>query len=195
QRAITVAAAMATLDAVPHLDTVAHFADLGGGAGNIAMALAERWPQAQGEIVELTEPAEVARQHIADAGLSDRLRARTGKLAEGAPARGYDLIWCSSVLHFVPDLDACLADIYRALAPGGVFVSAHAEWPEATVSAQSHRVMSYYLPLRLRDCYVSGPGELLNRLKVAGFRHVSHWEVGSFPVAPLQVHAARKADR
>lgn len=191
QRGVSVPAALAVFDALSMPEPVRHFADLGGGPGRMAIAMAQRWPQAHGDLIELPEPAEVARTRIAEAGLEERIRVRSGGLAQDAPASGYDLVWCSSVLHFVPDPAATLADIHAAFAPGGLLISAHAEiYPDA---ATARKVMTYYLPLRLRGCHVMNTGELTYNLHHAGFASICEWTAWDFPVAPLRIHAARRA--
>ena len=66
-----------------------------------------------GCVFDWPETVAVAAANIAHAQLSHRLEILGGD---------YDLIWCSSVLHFVPDMTAALRKIHAALTPGGVFV-------------------------------------------------------------------------
>ena len=55
----------------------------------------------------------VAGQLAADAGLQERIAILGGDLSQDTFGEGYDVIWCSSVLHFVPD---CLDLLRRASA-------------------------------------------------------------------------------
>ena len=94
-----------------------------------------------GVVFELPEAADVAAQHIAEAGLASRLEARGGDLARDDIGTGYDLIWCSSVLHFVPELSACLAKLHAALKPGGELICVHAEIPDRTRGGPPHALL------------------------------------------------------
>ncbi|WP_047472026.1 class I SAM-dependent methyltransferase, partial [Delftia sp. ZNC0008] len=112
-------------------------------------------------------------------------------LATDGIGSGYDLVWCSSVLHFVPDAAAVVAKVFDALAPGGVFVCAHAEVDETPEAAL--RTLPYYLPMRLLGRSVTRRGELQALLAQAGFERIERIESREFPMAPLAVLIARKA--
>ncbi len=88
--------------------------DLGGGPGLVAIALARQLPALSGTVFEYPQTAAVA--------ACARLHAQGGDLDSDDIGRGYDLIWCSSVLHFVRDLPATLQRLHAALAPGGLLV-------------------------------------------------------------------------
>ena len=114
-----------------------------------------------------------------------------GNLATDGIGSGYDLVWCSSVLHFVPDAAAVVAKVFDALAPGGVFVCAHAEVDDTPEAAL--RTLPYYLPMRLLGRSVTRRGELQALLAQAGFERIERIESREFPMAPLAVLIARKA--
>ncbi|WP_220347851.1 class I SAM-dependent methyltransferase [Alkalilimnicola ehrlichii] len=148
QRAVTMDVARGILSRLPEFPHVQRMLDLGGGPGGVAIALARENPRLRGVVFELPETAAVAHQAIADAGLAEQLEARGGDLTSDALGEGFDLIWCASVLHFVPDIHETLRCVRAALKPGGVLVCAQAEIPATADAAQ--RVLSYYLPLLLR---------------------------------------------
>jgi (2Fe-2S) ferredoxin/predicted O-methyltransferase YrrM len=96
--------------------------DLGGGSGAYSIAFAQASPELRSEIVDLPEVARLAQQHIAAAGLSDRIKVRPGDMLTAAlPARSYDLVLLSSICHmFSPEENQALfARARAALAPGG----------------------------------------------------------------------------
>lgn len=191
QRAIAVPAALEALACVPGASQARRILDLGGGPGLIAIALAEANPDASGVVFDWPETAAVAQENIVQAGLQDRLAALGGDLARDAIGEGYDLVWCSSVLHFVPDPAAALRKVHDALAPGGMLVMAHAEIPEDASAAA--RVLPFYLPMMLLGRHVTRAGELRQALSDCGFVDVRGFDSGAFPLAPLHVLAARKA--
>lgn len=103
--------------------------DFGCGTG----LLAEKLATAGAEVVALDiSPAMVAvlRRKVADRGLS-RITPLVGELdgfvADGVLAPGsFDLVVASSVLAFVPELDATVASLAALLVPGGLLV--HFDW-------------------------------------------------------------------
>ncbi len=63
---------------------------------------------------------EVLGEHLAaHPGISADLRAATAD-STGAPDRWADLVLCTMALHWFPDRPAAIAEMARALAPGGV---------------------------------------------------------------------------
>ncbi len=96
--------------------------DLGGGSGAYSIAFAKAAPELRSEIVDLPEVVPIAQQHIADAGLADRITVRAGDmLATELPAQSYDFVLLSSICHmFSPEENrALLARAHAALAPKG----------------------------------------------------------------------------
>ncbi len=189
QTAITVKAALAVVDRLPELKSSHNFLDLGCGPGMVAIALAHALPACHGTAFDLPPTAAVARQNIDAAQLGARLSVLGGDLTCDDIGHGYDLIWCASVLHFVPDLAQTLRKIRAALAPGGLLVSIHAEIPPP--APQAAAVLAYYLPLLMRGHHVGRQGELTAALLAAGFDSVGTFESHLFPLAPVQVQVCR----
>jgi SAM-dependent methyltransferase len=92
--------------------------DVGGGTGRLSILLADL----VGSVV-VTDPSagmvQVARERIAAAGLSDRLRAVQADLTTDRLEGVYDLAWTSMALHHVRNLDELLRSVSRLLVPGG----------------------------------------------------------------------------
>jgi cyclopropane fatty-acyl-phospholipid synthase-like methyltransferase len=96
--------------------------DLGGGSGAYSIAFAKAAPELRSEILDLPEVVAIAQQHIANAGLSDRITVRPGDmLTTELPAHAYDLVLLSSICHmFSPEENRALfARAHAALAPNG----------------------------------------------------------------------------
>lgn len=190
QRAVTVDTALALMQRQGAFAGAPRVLDLGGGPGLVAIALARANPQLSGVVFDLPDSAAIARDNIAAAGLGERLEAWGGDLQQSDLGSGYDLVWCSSVLHFMPDPPATLAKIHAALRPGGTLVCAHAELPEAV--AEAARVLPYYLGLRMQGRYLPAPGELAVALEAAGFEVIEQLPAVTFPLAPVAVQIARR---
>ncbi len=191
QRAVTREVACALIDTLPEAPHLQRILDLGGGPGLVAIALAERLPAVEGVVFEYPLAAEVARENIAAAGLGQRLQAVGGDLNDDDDiGNGYDLIWCSSVLHFVHDLPATLQRLQAALHPGGVLLVCQAEVPDERHAAA--QVLPYYLHMRLQGRHVLAQGELASTLQALGFRGVEQVNGLRFPVTPVNAVIARK---
>lgn len=188
QRAVTVDAALAVLARRPDLaagGAARRFLDLGCGPAWIAIAIAQARPQWHGVAFDQAETVAVASANIEQAGLTARLAPLAGDLQTDGIGDGYDVIWCSSVLHFVADTDAALHKIHAALRPGGILICAQAEIAPTPQAAA--RVLPYYLSMRMLGRSVTRHGELAGALRQAGFVHVEQQESRDFPMAPVQV--------
>ena len=194
QRAVTMRAALSVMQRIAPFaagSTPLNVLDLGGGPGWVAIALAQAHAGVRGCVFDWPETVAVAAANIAHAGLSARLTTLGGDLEIDAIGDSYDLIWCSSVLHFVPDTAVALRKMQAALKPGGVLVCAQAEI--APTPEDAARVLPYYLPMRMLGRSVTRQGELAQLLRAAGWEQVEQYRAGDFPMAPVQVLIARKS--
>lgn len=188
QRAVTMRAALSVMQRITPFaarTTPLRLLDLGGGPGWVAIALAQAHAGLRGCVFDWPETVAVAAANIAHAQLSDRLDTLGGDLESDDIGAGYDLIWCSSVLHFVPDMAAALHKMHAALKPGGMLVCVQAEIA-ATPDAAA-RVLPYYLPMRMLGRAVTRQGELAQHLLSAGFARIEQYQASDFPMAPVQV--------
>ena len=191
QRAFTVAAASRVMARVPAMNTATRLLDLGGGPGWVAIALANDFPRLNAVVFDLPDTAEVAQENITAAGLDDRLSVIGGDLAIDDIGTGYDVIWCASVLHFVPDVAATLRRIHAALRPGGVLVCAQAE--VGATPREAAAVLPYYLTMMMLGRHVTAAGEMAQALRDTGFTNVDSVVANDFPMAPLTVWTATRA--
>lgn len=190
QQAVTAPLVPQLLSQLTGLPAGLRFLDLGGGPGFVAMAIARLFPGSSGTVFDLPESVAVASRNIAQAGLSKRLHTLGGNLEHDEIGQNYDLIWCSSVLHFMSAPDQALQKIVNALKPGGMLVCAHAE--KSNQEEVAAKVLPYYLPMMMRGKYVPEPGEIKTALSHIGLTDLSSLQVEGFPMAPIQVHYGRK---
>nr|WP_314420106.1 methyltransferase domain-containing protein [uncultured Erwinia sp.] len=188
QRALTADTACAIAATVAQFNRPARLLDMGGGPGLVSAALAQRYPQLTGVVQDLPLTAEVAQGHLVAAGVSDRFSA----VSELAERDRFDIIWCSSFLHFVADPARTLAELYQRLNPGGVLISAHARLGDDP--QQVNRVLPFFLPLLMRGKHVFHHDSLSQMLTDAGFRVEDRGEQ-PFPMAPLHVHCAFREEK
>ncbi len=191
QRAVTVPAVLNLLDRLPALPATGRLLDLGGGPGHVGIALAQRLPGWQAVLCDQPETAQVAQENIEQAGLSARAQALGCDLDVDAIGHGYDLIWCSSVLHFLNDPQRAVRKMFDALNPGGLLLLAHAECTND--KSLSARVMPFYSSLVVRGHLLPRTGELARMMAHAGFAEICALGHIDFPMAPVWVHRGRKA--
>jgi predicted O-methyltransferase YrrM len=107
------------------LSTARGLLDVGGGTGACAIGLCRHLPELSASVYELPFVAELARAHIAEAGLEDRITIVDGDfLVEPELPGGHDAVLLSSVLYnWDPTtVGTLLGKCHRALAPGGTVI-------------------------------------------------------------------------
>ena len=95
--------------------------DVGGGSGAYSIAFARANPALRADILDLAAVEPIARRHIEDAGVADRVHVRAGDLRSGRLGEAYDLVFVSAICHMLSpaeNLDL-LGRCREALAPGG----------------------------------------------------------------------------
>jgi SAM-dependent methyltransferase len=95
--------------------------DVGGGPATFAIAFAQAEPGLRAEVLDLGPVLPIAREHIREAGLADRVHVSTGDLRTDSFGEGYDLVLVSAICHMLGEDQNrdLLARCARALAPGG----------------------------------------------------------------------------
>jgi len=103
------------------VEGVRRMLDLGGGSGAYTIAFAQASPELEADILDLAPVLRIARRHIEEAGLSDRIRTRPGDLHQRSYGAGYDLVFISAICHMLDPKQnrGMLRKSYRALKPGG----------------------------------------------------------------------------
>lgn len=156
------------VDRLPAPPDVRRLVDLGAGTGAGTFALLARFPDA--EVVAVDSSAEHLDRLAGNArarGVADRVRTVRADLDAAWPDLGApDLVWASSSLHHLSDLDRTLRRVHDLLAPGGLFAvvelagfprflpdDAPADRPglEARCHAISDRYHAEHVPLRGAD--------------------------------------------
>jgi precorrin-6B methylase 2 len=104
--------------------TFRHLLDIGGGPGTWTIAFLRVVPKARATLFDLPEVIPLARQHIADAGLSDRVSLVGGDFYNDDLPAGADFAWLSGVAHQNSRRQnrALFAKIHAALQKNGVLV-------------------------------------------------------------------------
>jgi hypothetical protein len=81
------------------LSGVRRLLDLGGGPATYAITFAQGNPQLHATVFDLPMPLTIARENIANNGLTDRVDTLEGNFLKDDIGSGYDFIWVSQILH------------------------------------------------------------------------------------------------
>lgn len=163
--------------------------DMATGTGDLALMMARRIPDARIRGVDLSEAMlDVARRKIAAQGLEDRVTLHTGDAEQpSVPAGSADVVTVAFGVRNFGDPARGLAELARALRPGGTIVVLEFSTPTAPLFGRlyewySHRVLpriggwlsherrAYeYLPRSVDE--FPQPEAFLKMLAAAGFRN------------------------
>ncbi len=94
--------------------------DVGCGAGEIAIAMTERWPDA--EVIAMDASAEMLAKGKATTG-GDKVDWRQDDIATWSPDRPADVIYSNAALHWVGGHETLFPHLMQCLAPGGVLAA------------------------------------------------------------------------
>ena len=83
------------------VENVRRMLDVGGGSGAYSIAFAQANSALQAEILDLAAVEPIARRHIREAGVADRVQVRAGDLRSGPLGEGYDLVFVSAICHML----------------------------------------------------------------------------------------------
>lgn len=178
-----------------HLKPADMVLELGCGTGTTALRLADA---AAGITATDLAPAmiAIARERAAGAAPGNVTFAVAG-LAEACTGPPHDVVMAFNLLHLVEDLDAALAAIHGAVAPGGLFLSKTPCLAARDISARYRIVLALALPVmqalgRAPALARVSVADLERRIAAAGFEIV---ETGTYPIMPpARFIVARKAD-
>lgn len=110
-------------DLPPALSGEGKVLEIGCGPGHGLLALARAFPSATVTGLDADETSvEAAAAAAAEAGLAERVTAARMGAEDLSAADQYDLVYAQDVLHETADPSLVLANIYRALRPGGLLL-------------------------------------------------------------------------
>lgn len=94
--------------------------DVGVGVAALAVALCRAWPQLRVVGIDPWEPAlALAREHVARAGMQERVEVRAGRGETLREEDAYDLAWVPTFFIPAPALEPTVQRVHAALRPGG----------------------------------------------------------------------------
>lgn len=166
-----------------------HLMDVGGGNGAFLISAARAVPGLELTLFDMEPVTQLAREHLADAGVLDRVRVCAGDFTSSPLPTGADVISLVRILHDHDDdvVLNLLIKVREALPPGGTVLIAE---PLAD-TAGAPRMGSVYFAFYLRAMGSGRPRqfeELRELLEQAGFIAVQQ-ENTRIPMLASVIHA------
>ncbi len=155
--------------------------DVGGGPGTFTIAFLRAKAGLSAVLFDRPEPIEIARRHVAEAGMTDRVELVAGDFTTDELPAPCDLAWVSAIIHqnSRPQNRDLFAKVRRALAPGGrIIIRDH-------VMDASHTtpLSGAMFAINMLVCTPGGGtfafDEIREDLTAAGFRDVALLEGGA----------------
>jgi len=145
--------------------------DIGGATGQLSMIASRRHPHLRCITADLPMVTQIAERKIADAGLSDRVKAQAVDFfAEPLPSA--DVITMGMILHDwnLEKKQALIKKVYEALPPGGAFVVVENLIDDARRENAFGLMMSLNMLIEFGDAFDFTGADFSEWCRAAGFR-------------------------
>jgi (2Fe-2S) ferredoxin/SAM-dependent methyltransferase len=157
-------------------ESVHRMLDVGGGSGAYSIAFAQANPRLRADILDLATVEPIARRHIAQARVEDRVKVRAGDLRSGPLGEGYDLVFVSAICHMLSpaeNLDL-LRRCREALVPRGRLVIQDFILGPDKTSPRFAALFALNMLVGTRGGSSYSEPEYAEWLDTAGFRDIHH---------------------
>lgn len=168
--------------------------DVGGGHGGYSIALAQRYPLLTATIFELPRVVPIAREIIANAGMSDRVTVQEGDFQKEGLGSGYDIALVFGVLNGEPPegRPALINKVFSALNTGGQIVLRDFVLEPDRSSPLDSTIFALQMLLATESGGLDTRDDWINWLLSAGFSHpkqvaLPEW-VGSFLTVAVKLN-------
>lgn len=175
----------------PEFPSFRHMLDLGSGPGFNTLAVLRSHPSMTGVLFDRPAVIQVARQEILHTGMEDRFDFLGGDFSVDDIGSGYDLILATACLNFVQeDMTAFVKKIYRALNPGGLFISVHDGLTHGRTRPRSIALSWLPVSMMWQDLGLDR-GVIAGAMAAAGFKEISSEPV-AFGLGTMDLDIAQK---
>ncbi len=164
--------------------------DLGCASGVIGLEITKNHPSLKTTLFDYEEVTNIAKEHIKEYNLEDRVTVLSGDIQIDNIGKNYDLIWCSNIFYFLKDNKSVIKKIYDALSPNGIIVSCHVEID--TKNSLDENSFFYFLSLNMQGKNILKPMELSNIFEEVGFKSINSYTTFDTPMTPSQIHICKK---
>ena len=163
---------------------------LGCASGVIGLEITKNHPSLKTTLFDYEEVTNIAKEHIKEYNLEDRVTVLSGDIQIDNIGKNYDLIWCSNIFYFLKDNKSVIKKIYDALSPNGIIVSCHVEIN--TKNSLDENSFFYFLSLNIQGKNILKPMELSNIFEEIGFKSIDSYTNLNTPMTPSQIHICKK---
>jgi len=169
-------AVAAAFDFLPY----AHLLDVGGGSGAYCIEAARRYPHLRATVFDLPAALEIAREKIAEAGFSDRIKTHPGDFFHEELPKGADVVLLSMILHdWTPEKNrVILKRCFDALPSGGAVIVSELMMNDEKTGPVSAALMSLNMLIETEGRNYTW-AEYTQWLKEVGFREIQRLPVES----------------
>jgi predicted O-methyltransferase YrrM len=145
--------------------------DVGGATGLLSIEVAKKHPHVQCVSFDLPQVEPIARKHIADEGLDDRIATASGDFFKD-PLPNADLITMGMILHDwnLEKKMHLIRAAYNALPPGGALVAIEALIDDARRENLFGLLMSLNMLIEFGDAFDYSGADFRNWCREAGFK-------------------------
>jgi len=150
--------------------------DVGGGTGSWSVAVVRRHENIRATILELPAVAEIARERVAEAGLTSRIDVTVGDAMTEPLPSGHDVFLLANLIHYwsADDNRELLQRVRSAAAVGSQLLLADF-WTDRTHTEPVHAaLMAGEFAVHLRNGDVYSVDEAREWLNETGWRFIEH---------------------
>jgi cyclopropane fatty-acyl-phospholipid synthase-like methyltransferase len=149
--------------------------DIGGGPGTFSVLCAKANPGIRCSVLDLPEVVTIAKELIAEQGVSDRVKVIPGDYHETEFPGGFDTVNILGVLHqeSAESIQSILARARHALIDGGVIHVMDMMTDETHTAPKFSALFAVNMALTTENGWVFSDAELRSWLEGAGFADVT----------------------
>lgn len=164
--------------------------DLGCASGLVGLELTKNHPFLQTTLFDYLEVTNIAKEHIKEYGLENRVKVLSGDIQSDDIGKNYDLIWCSNIFYFLKNKKDVIQKIYNSLNTNGVLISSHVEIN--INNSEDEDSFFYFLALNMQEKDILKPFELSEIFEDVGFRYINSYTNFETLMCQSQIHICRK---
>ena len=148
-----------------------HLLDLGGGSGILSIMAAKRFPHLSATVFDFKPVCEIAKEIIAEHGVSNSVKTHPGNIMKDEFPRGADVIIISGVLDGYGEKDCCflIKKAYDYLPKGGAILIKEAIIDDNRTGPLFPAIFSLALMIETKQGNARAREEMSEWLKKAGF--------------------------
>lgn len=155
---------------------ISRMLDLGGGSGGYSIAFARANPSLRAVVLDLPDVVPLAKRYIAEAGLDDRVSARSGDMRIDNLGRGFDLVLLSQICHMFDheENSALIRRCASALSPSGRLVIQDFVLEADRTRPRMAALFALNMLVATRGGSTYTAGEYETWMREAGFTEIRH---------------------